>query len=130
MLNYRKEEMVLPKTYLKQLLRNWTKTNEILSKLKAERNIDISDRDWRKFVNSYNHNFNEQETYIASGRNGYKLTMKQEEIKKSAYKNLRLGVALIKNAKEQLLELGEKNQLTFLDDANIDLDQTFLKIRL
>lgn len=122
--------MKLSKSYLRFLLKDWAKTEDILKHLKADKGIEISDRAWRRYVNSYNHNFNDQETYIASSNKGYKFTAKRKEIKKSAIKDLKLGISLIKNAKEHLLELGEKDQLSLLKDENIDLEQTYLKIML
>lgn len=122
--------MKLSKSYLRFLLKDWAKTEDILNHLKADKGIEISDRAWRRYVNSYNHNFNDQETYIASSNKGYKFTAKRKEIKKSAIKDLKLGISLIKNAREHLKELGEKDQLTFFENELIDLEQTLARLEL
>ena len=122
--------IALSKKYIKHLLYDWKKTDEILADLKKDKGLEISGRTWRSFVNNYNNNFNEQETYIVSSNKGYKLTIKRKEIKKSAIKDLRLGISLIKNAREHLKELGEKDQLTFFKDELLDLEQTLAKVDL
>lgn len=77
---------------------------------------NISDRAWRRFVRNYNKDFQNKETYIASNNKGYILTTKKEEIKNSAIKNLKLGISLIKNAKADLKELSDKDQLGLSED--------------
>lgn len=120
----------LSKKYLREHLKDWKKTSEILAELKSEKGIEISDRTWRKYVNNYNNNYEEQETFIASSNKGYKFTAKHKEIRKSAVKDFRLGISLIKNAKKHLQELDNKDQLTFFKDELLDLEQTLAELKL
>lgn len=105
---------------LKELLKE-RKTSDQIIVLLGAKDIRINDREWRSFVRQFNDNYAKSGLYIASNSQGYILTTKKTEIKKSAINKLKTGVAMIKNSKLTLKELEDANQLRLLDDDEIKL---------
>lgn len=91
------------------------KTKEILELLKGE-GIDISDRQWRKYVRRYNNDYANRDRYIASDNQGYFLTSKKKAITKTNINKMKCALSMLNNAKNDLKELSEKGQLSLLDE--------------
>lgn len=109
--------MVLSDRQLYELL-STRKTYTQLQPILKNYGIVVSDRAWRRFVRRYNNDYQNKETYIASNNKGYILTAKDNEIRSSAIKNIKLGASLIKNAKADLKELSEKDQLSLSEEES------------
>lgn len=112
---------------LRQILSEQKKTNEILQLLK-DNGIEMTDRQWRKFVCDYNRDFSGRDRYIASNRFGYFMTSSKKKITKSAMSKLRNGLAMVKNAKADLKELALKDQLSLLEE-DVELYDLVMKMK-
>ena len=103
-------------------------------KISAEisRELNISDRQWRKIVNEYNNNYEKQERLIVSDKDGYELTTNKKLIMAYAFKRIRHGLSELSNGKKILKLLSEKNQLKLkgLDKENTDLIDTVMKMEI
>ena len=114
-----KEKHIISEKILRQLLKSRKMTAQILDEL-AVQGIHIDARQWRKFVREYNDGYGKRERFIASDVNGYILTTKKDAIKLAALKRIKTGVSMIRNAKADLDELGDKRQLSLLkEEADI-----------
>lgn len=114
---------------LRSMLKERKKSSQIIRCLEKKYNIYISERQWRYFVRDYNDEYYKRERYIASNHHGYILTTKKKFIKQSAIKNLKVGIAMIRNAKEELKELENKKQLSFLPEE-ADIYDIAMKLEL
>lgn len=103
------------------------KTDEILAYLRGK-GIVMSDRQWRKFVRQYNELYATRERYIASDRYGYYLTTSKKNITRTAMNKLKVGLSMMKNAKADLKELANKNQLSLLDE-DIEIYDLIMKLK-
>ena len=112
----KREMMRFVKTYL----RYPHTTNEILVML-VQNGIHLTDREWRKLVREFNDCYARTGLYIASGKKGYVLTTKSEKIKKSAFAKFHTGLSMIRNAKITLKELEDNNQLSLMNEKDIDI---------
>lgn len=112
----------ITKKMIKEILGNQrVKTEIILQCLLWNYKIAINDREWRSVVREYNNQYGKSGLYIASNRNGYLLTTKSNEIKKSAFAKFNNGLSMIRNAKATLKELEDNNQLKLLNDNETDI---------
>lgn len=121
--------MKLTKKQLRELLHEETKSNEIIERLRKW-GIEVCDREWRSFVRNFNNNYSSSGLYIASGKNGYSLTTKKNEIKKSAFNKFKTGLSMIRNAKTTLKELEDHNQLTLSDQNEVDIYETMMSFKV
>lgn len=120
--------IIVPEKHLKIIRNNRMKTDAILAHL-ANVGIKMSGRQWRRFVRHYNDQYGSRERYIASDPNGYILTVKKDEIKRSNLNKIRVGIAMIRNGKAGLKELAEKNQLSLLD-GEADIYDLAMKLKI
>ena len=120
--------IIIPEKHLKIIRNNRMKTDAILAHL-ASVGIKMSSRQWRRFVRHYNDKYGSRERYIASDPNGYILTVKKDEIKRSNLNKIRVGIAMIRNGKAGLAELAKKDQLSLLD-GEADLYDLAMKLDL
>lgn len=104
---------------LKEVLNEQKKTNDILIEL-SKKGITMNGRQWRSFVREYNDNYSLHDRYIASNNQGYYLTTNKKKITKTAINKFKNGLSMMRNAKMDLEELSNKNQLSLLqEDADI-----------
>lgn len=114
---------VFPEKCIDFLKKGRLKSADIITLLKQE-GVDISNRQWRAYVRSFNDRHKER--YIASNSQGYILTAKKKIIKKSIINKLRLGISMIQNARSDFKDLSEKDQLSLFNEAP-DLQDLILK---
>lgn len=119
--------MNLTDKVLKEVLNEQKKVETILIEL-SHRGIEMSERSWRSFVRKYNDEFGKHDRYIASNRFGYYLTTNKKKITKTAISKLRTGLSMMKNAKKDLQNLSEKDQLSLLDE-DVDIYDLIMKIK-
>lgn len=112
---------VITDKLLREVIKTPTKAKDIVAELN-NRGIQISDRAWRKFVRDYNDDYADKERFIASSVHGYVLTTKKKDIKASAFHRLYNGLAMIRNAKADLDELADKDQLKLTEEEADTLD--------
>lgn len=112
---------------LREMLVEQMKTNEILAYLKSK-GIVMSDREWRRFVRKYNELYGTRERYIASDNHGYYLTTSKKNITRTAMNKLKVGLSMVKNAKADLKELANKNQLSLLDE-DVEIYDLIMKLK-
>ena len=113
---------------IKSILSEQRKTNEILDLLKKE-DIDMTDRQWRSFVRQYNDKFASRDRYIASNSQGYFLTTNKAKITKTAMNKLKNALSMLKNAKADLDELKNKDQLSLLKE-DVDIYDLAMKLKV
>lgn len=105
---------------LKDYLKEYKTAPEIIGWLKLC-GVEISLREFATYTEEYrkeNHEY-----YLESCSNGYRFTRDIESIKKSCYQRIGKAVSVIKNAKRDLKNLGERNQLTIIDEAINQLEE-------
>lgn len=119
--------MNLTDKMLKEILSEQKKVETIIIEL-SHRGIEMSPRTWRRFVRDYNDAYGEHDRYIASDNQGYYLTMSKKKITKTAIYKLRNGLSMVRNAKKDLQNLSEKNQLSLLEE-DVDIYDLIMKIQ-
>lgn len=113
---------------LKEVLSDQRKTNEIIPMLKKY-GIEMNDRQWRTFVRQYNDKFASRDRYIASNSQGYYLTTNKAKITKTAMNKLKNALSMLKNAKADLNELKNKDQLSLLKE-DVDIYDLAMKLKV
>lgn len=94
-------------------LNEYRKLPQILGMLKWQ-NINISDRDFADYVETYRQQDNE--FYLESCANGYRFTRDVEAIKRSCNQRIGKAISMLNNAKRDLKRVGDRNQLTLIDN--------------
>lgn len=94
--------------------------------------LNIAGRTWREIVKEYNDQYGSKERLIVSDIDGYELTTNRKLIANYAFKRIKHGLSELKNGKNILKILSEKNQLKIsgLDKEDTDLIDAVMKMRL
>lgn len=94
-------------------LDEYRKLPQILGMLKWQ-HIECSEREFADYVEAYRQQDNEY--YLESCSNGYRFTRDADAIKKSCNQRIGKAISMLNNAKRDLSRLGERNQLTLIDN--------------
>ena len=112
---------------LRKILKEQKTTPEILLELK-ENGVNISGREWRRYVRSYNDSFVEHDRYIASDNKGYYMTTNKKAIARTTMNKFKNAHSMMINAKRDFRSLSEKDQLSIFD-TDPDIYDMLLKMR-
>jgi len=101
--------------------------NEKKKSYQITKELNISDRQWRKEVKEFNSQFDNRERLIVSDYLGYELTTNKKLIKGYAIRLINHALSELNDAKKILKVLDDKNQLKLIDDE-IDLVDIAMKV--
>lgn len=95
---------------LLDLIGNWKKKKDILKEANEYFTSDDPDREWRKYVENWNREYEAHLTngyYIAHSNKGYKITQDREAIKQSLMDNHKRSINMLAKESRTLKAMGE-----------------------